>query len=126
MSDTIRVAVPVESGEGLEALRSAHFGHAAAFALVDVAEGAATAVTMLPNPPHSHGGCGTTVNLLVAQGVTTVSAAGMGRGPLSGLLSAGVDVHHDTESATVGEAITAIAEGRTHSFGTDHVCQGHH
>lgn len=125
MSDTIRVAVPVESGEGLEAVRSAHFGHAGAFALVDVADGAATGVTMLPNPPHSHGGCGMTVNLLADNGVTAVSAVGMGRGPLSGLLSAGIEVHHDPESTTVGEAVTALLEGRTHAFGGDHVCQGH-
>lgn len=125
MGETIRVAVPVESGEGLEAQRSAHFGHAAAFALVDVTAGKPAGVMMLANPPHAHGGCGTTVNLLVSQGVTTVSAAGMGRGPLGGLLAAGVDVHHDVESVTVAEAIAAIVEGRTHSFGSDHVCQGH-
>jgi predicted Fe-Mo cluster-binding NifX family protein len=67
----------------------------------------------------------TTVKLLAAHGVAAVSAAGMGRGPLSGLLGAGIAVHHDAESATVGEAVEAVVSGRTTQFGTEHACQGH-
>lgn len=125
MTDSMRIAVPVESGEGLGAIRSAHFGHAAGFALVDVADGVPNGVRMVLNPPHTQGGCGITVNLLASQGVTAVSAAGMGRGPLKGLVDAGIAVHHDAASATVGEAVAAIIEGRTAAFGPDHACQGH-
>ena len=127
MSEKLRIAVPVEDGEGLDAVRSAHFGHAAGFAIVDVDAGNdEVAVGMLTNPPHSHGGCMTTVNLLAANGVQAVSAAGMGRGPLTGLTNAGIVIHHDSESATVREAVLAILEGRTAPFGDDHACQGHH
>jgi predicted Fe-Mo cluster-binding NifX family protein len=126
MSENLRVAVPVESGEGLAAVRSAHFGHAAAFAVVDVVDGAPVAVGLLPNPPHDHGGCMTTVNLLAANDVQAVSAAGMGRGPLNGLTNAGIAIHHDVDSATVGQAVAAIVEGRTVPFGSDHACRGHH
>lgn len=125
MTDHMRIAVPVEGGEGMSATRSAHFGHAAGFAIVDVADGVTAGVAMLANPPHTQGGCMTTVNLLAFQNVTAVSAAGMGGGPLNGLLRAGIAVHHDAESATVGEAVAAIVEGRTSAFGTDHACQGH-
>ncbi len=126
MSDTLRIAVPVEGGEGLEAVRSAHFGHSAGFALVDVEDGAPVAVSMLVNPPHAQGGCMTTVNLLAANGVQAVSAAGMGRGPLNGLMQVGIAIHHDAQSATVGQAVDAILGGRTTPFGSDHACQGHH
>ncbi|PKQ16306.1 MAG: dinitrogenase iron-molybdenum cofactor biosynthesis protein [Actinobacteria bacterium HGW-Actinobacteria-7] len=126
MSESMRIAVPVESGEGLEAVRSEHFGHSAAFAIVDVEDGAPVATGILPNPPHSQGGCMTTVNLLAANGVQAVSAVGMGRGPLNGLMQVGIAIHHDAASATVGEAIAAIIEGRTTPFGSDHACQGHH
>ena len=125
MTEKTRIAVPIEGGEGLDARRSAHFGHAAGFALVDLESGVPAEVRMLANPPHSHGGCHVTVDLLASNGVHAVSAAGMGRGPLMGLLNAGIQVHHDVESATVGEAVRAIAEGRTQEFGADHVCQGH-
>lgn len=126
MTEKTRIAVPVESGEGLNATRSAHFGHAPSFAIVDVADGAPLTVEMLPNPPHSHGGCGATVGLLAANGVQAVSAAGMGRGPLNGLVAAGIVVHHDAVSVTVSEAIEAILAGTTSEFGTEHACRGHH
>jgi predicted Fe-Mo cluster-binding NifX family protein len=125
MNDMIRIAVPVESGDGLEAIRSAHFGHSAGFALVDVAGGVAVGVSMVPNPPHVQGGCMNTVNLLAAQGVQAVSAVGMGPGPLNGLMSAGIAVHHDAESETVGQAVEAFVGGRTALFGDDHTCRGH-
>lgn len=125
MSEKMRVAVPIQSGQGLDALRSEHFGHSEAFAIVEVEDGEPVATGILVNPPHSHGGCMVTVNLLASNGVTAVSAAGMGRGPLRGLLAAGIDVHRDAESATVGDAVTAIIEGRTARFGEEHACGGH-
>lgn len=126
MSERMRIAIPVESGEGLDGIRSAHFGHAPAFALVDVENGAPVSVEMLANPPHTHGGCGMTVSLLVSSGVDSVSVIGMGRGPLNGLLANGVSVHHDAGSSTVREAVQAVIEGRTSTFGAQHACQGHH
>lgn len=125
MSDSMRIAVPIKAGQGLDALRSEHFGHSEAFAIVDIEAGEAVATGVLVNPPHSHGGCMVTVNLLAGNGVTDVSAAGMGRGPLSGLLAAGIAVHHDAGSVTVGDAVAAIVEGRTERFGDEHACGGH-
>lgn len=126
MSEVMRIAVPVEQGDGLSAIRSEHFGHAAGFVLVDVVDGAPTSVEIVTNPPHEHGGCTITVSLLAAKGVHAVSAAGMGPGPLRGLLASGIAVYHDVESATVGEAVTAIIEDRVAQFTDDHACRGHH
>lgn len=125
MSEKMRVAVPIEAGEGLEAVRSAHFGHAPAFVLVDIEGGVPVAVSLVVNPPHAAGGCGATVGLLAGSGVDAVSAAGMGRGPLSGLAAAGIAVHHDTDSSTVGEAVAAIVGGRTAPFDPGRACSGH-
>lgn len=126
MDTSVRIAVPIEGGEGLSAIRSEHFGHSAAFALIDVVGGEATEFAIITNPPHTQGGCMTTVNLLAAHDVQVVSAAGMGQGPLMGLIAAGIEVHHDGESKTVGEAVAAVLEGRTTTFGSDQACRGHH
>jgi predicted Fe-Mo cluster-binding NifX family protein len=48
VSQKLRIAVPVESGEGLSAVRSAHFGHAAGFVLVDVIGGTPESSRCLP------------------------------------------------------------------------------
>jgi predicted Fe-Mo cluster-binding NifX family protein len=125
VTEDMVIAVPTESGEGLEAVRSAHFGHAAGFVLVGVdAHGVRTTRT-IANPPHMQGGCMTTVRLLAESGATAVSAAGMGGGPLRGLTDAGIAVHFDAKSSTVDQAVQAILDGRTESFGEDHACQGH-
>jgi predicted Fe-Mo cluster-binding NifX family protein len=126
MSESIRIAVPIESGEGLDAVRSMHFGHAAGFVLIDIKDGEPVAQGTIINPPHESGGCMTTVNLLASAGAQAVSAGGMGRGPMNGLMQAGIAIHHDVESQTVAEAVFAYIEGRTMPFGTDRACQGHH
>jgi predicted Fe-Mo cluster-binding NifX family protein len=125
LSENMLIAVPIESGEGLDAVRSAHFGHAAGFVLVEVGAKGVGAVRTIANPPHSQGGCMTTVNLLAKCGVTTVSAAGMGGGPLNGLADAGIAVHFDPESPTARLAVAAVLDGRTTQFGKNQVCQGH-
>ncbi|MDP2183684.1 MAG: NifB/NifX family molybdenum-iron cluster-binding protein [Actinomycetota bacterium] len=125
MSEKIVVAVPSAGEGGLNAPRSAHFGHSEHFTIVDVVDGQVGAVDILPNPPHEHGGCMSTVNLLHQRGVTAVAAVGMGGGPLSGLQRAGIAVYFEDSEPTVAGAIAAVIEGRTQPFTGQHVCRGH-
>jgi predicted Fe-Mo cluster-binding NifX family protein len=120
-----RVAVPTERTGGLDAPRSDHFGHAAAFVIADVMNDAIGDVTSVANPPHAQGGCMMTVNLLAAHGVTAVVAGGMGRGPLTGLARAGIHIYYSDDTPTAGDAIQALADGQLEAFGVDHTCQGH-
>lgn len=127
MVGKVRIAVPVEGGEGFEAVRSAHFGHAPTFAIVDVPDGAPATVLMLPNDHRASHGCAATVHLLALNGVQHVSAAGMGRGALRELMANGIAVHQDVESETVYEAVAAVLEGRTSKFMEEHTHRrGHH
>lgn len=125
MSTSQRVAVPTEGPGGLTAPRSMHFGHAESFTLVDVTDGQITGTSVVVNPPHQHGGCGSTVDLLVDAGTTTVIAGGMGGGPRSGLAAAGVEVCFDAATDTAQAAIDAYLAGVRDAFGEQHVCQGH-
>lgn len=125
MSEQV-IAVPSEMPGGLDATRSAHFGHSAAFTLVKIVDGAVSDVSVIMNPPHEHGGCMTTVNLLASQGTTAVAAIGMGGGPLSGCERLGIDVFFEDSGRTVAEAIAAVLEGRAQQFTSQHSCQGHH
>jgi predicted Fe-Mo cluster-binding NifX family protein len=120
-----RIAVPTERAGGLEAPRSDHFGHAAAFVIADLMDDAIGSVTSITNPPHSQGGCMMTVNLLASQGVTAVVAGGMGRGPMTGLAQAGIHIYHSTDTETAGDAIRALADGELQAFSVGDTCQGH-
>jgi len=125
VSQTIRIAVPTSAEGGIDAPRSAHFGHAESFTIVDVAEGRIELSTVITNPPHSHGGCGQTVRLLAENGVTVAIVAGMGRGPLSMMQPAGIVPLFDDVSPTPRAAVEAYLAGGLAPFGDDRVCAGH-
>jgi len=127
MSEKILVAVPSVTPGGLDADRSAHFGHADGFTVVTVEDGTAVAQQFLGNEAHAAGGCLSPVALLAGAGVQAVVVGGIGGRPLAGLLDAGIAVHQDGASATVGEAIAAFVNGETMVFdpGTSCGCGGH-
>ena len=64
MTDILRIAIPTNGDGGLDAQRSAHFGHAESFTIVDIADGGIVGGEGMANPPHSHGGCGLTVTMV--------------------------------------------------------------
>lgn len=125
MTGTLRIAVPTEGEGGAEAPRSAHFGHAESFTLVDVADDAIVATSVLVNVPHEHGECGSIVDRLAAAGVGALIAGGMGGGPRMGFAAAGIPVYFDASTPTPREAVEAYLAGAQESFGEAHQCRGH-
>ena len=125
MTDTLKIAVPTNGGGGLDAQRSAHFGHADSFTIVDVTDGEIVADRAIANPPHSHGGCGMTVSMLAEAGVSTAIVVGMGGGPLAAMNSHGMTPLFDDQSPTPREAVAAFLAGKLAGFGSDHTCRGH-
>jgi predicted Fe-Mo cluster-binding NifX family protein len=125
VTDTLKVAVPTNGSGGLDAERSAHFGHADSFTVVEVTDGAIAASEVLVNPPHSHGGCGMTVAMLANAGVGTAIVVGMGGGPRSAMNANGMTPLFDDQSPTPRAAVEAFLAGRLVGFGRDHTCAGH-
>ncbi|MDO8963849.1 MAG: NifB/NifX family molybdenum-iron cluster-binding protein [Coriobacteriia bacterium] len=125
MTGSVKVAIPTTGTGGLDAERSAHFGHAESFTIVEVADGRITGSEVMVNPPHSHGGCGMTVNLLAGAGVGTVIVVGMGGGPLAAMNAHGMTPLYDDESPTPRAAVEAFLAGRLVLFGSDNTCRGH-
>jgi len=125
MAGTLKIAVPTHGDGGLESERSAHFGHADSFTIVDVADGAIVGGQALANPPHSHGGCGLTVNMLANAGVDTVIVIGMGGGPLAAMNGIGMTPLFDDQSPTPRAAVEAFLAGKLAGFSNDNTCRGH-
>jgi predicted Fe-Mo cluster-binding NifX family protein len=126
VSEQIRIAVPTNGQGGIDGERSAHFGHADSFTIVDVADGQIVGGEVVVNPPHSHGGCGLTVAMLADAGVGSAIVVGMGGGPLSAMSRTGMKALFDDQSPTPREAVEAFLAGKLSEFGGDHVCGGHH
>ncbi len=125
MTERTRIAVPTEGAGGIDAPRSAHFGHADSFTIIDVEGGAIAADSSIVNPPHVSGGCGSVVATLAQRGVGVAIVVGMGGGPRAAMASRGMQALYDDRSATPREAVAAYLAGGLAAFGADHQCQGH-
>jgi predicted Fe-Mo cluster-binding NifX family protein len=122
MAEIHKIAIPTEGEGGLDAQRSAHFGHADSFTIVDVVDGVVTGAATLVNPPHEHGGCGATVMLLAQHGVDTTIVVGMGGGPLAAMAASGIAPLFDDANPTPATAVAAFLAGTRVAFGSDNLC----
>ena len=118
MSTRTTIAIPTNGAGGLDAQRSAHFGHAESFTVVEVVDGVVVGEHALVNPPHEHGGCGMTVAMLAQAGVDTAIVVGMGRGPLAAMGAHNITPLFDDESPTPRDAVDAYLAGRSVPFGS--------
>jgi len=125
MADTLKIAIPTNGKGGLDGERSAHFGHAESFTIVDVANGEIVGAHVIVNPPHSKGGCGMTVSMLANAGVGTAIVVGMGGGPLSAMKTIGMTPLFDDQSPTPRASVEALLAGKLVGFGADNTCRGH-
>ena len=125
VDDTLKIAIPTNGAGGLDAQRSAHFGHADSFTIVEIVDGAIVGEQTIVNPPHEQGGCGRTVGLLAAVGVGTAIVAGMGPGPLSAMHANNITPLFDDQAPTPRAAVAAFLAGGLVPFGGGHSCQGH-
>jgi predicted Fe-Mo cluster-binding NifX family protein len=124
-SGRIVLAVPSMGEGGLDAQRSAHFGHCDCFTLVDVVDGEIAGVRVVANPAHEEGGCLRPVGLLASQGVNALVAGGMGARPLAGFHQAGITVYFENQTPQIGEAVQLVLDGSVATMDERHVCGGH-
>jgi predicted Fe-Mo cluster-binding NifX family protein len=124
MNNTMIVAVPSTNPGGLESPLGAHFGHCDLYTLVSMENGAVKEVHVIPNVPHSQGGCMAPVQYLAQQGAKALIAGGMGLRPLMGFNQVGIDVFFGGDYTTVGQAVDAFAQGRLPKFSQQHTCGG--
>jgi predicted Fe-Mo cluster-binding NifX family protein len=118
------IAIPSENPGGLDAGMGAHFGHCDLYTLVTVDNGQVADVKVIPNVPHQQGGCMAPVQHLADSGVKQLIAGGMGLRPLMGFNQVGIEVYFSNGARTVGEAVSAMLDGRLPQFQQEHTCGG--
>ena len=120
----MKLAIPSIGEGGLDAQRSAHFGHADCFTIVTIEDGAVADVHVIANPPHAEGGCMRPVGILADHGIDAIVAAGMGMRPMQGFANAGITVLYDADAPLVGDVVQCAAAGELAAMGPEHAC--HH
>jgi predicted Fe-Mo cluster-binding NifX family protein len=122
----MKIAIPSETGDGLAAMRSGHFGHAAYMTVIEYDEDMnIIAVEAIKNVDHDEMGCGGVIAHVLGLGVDGILAAGMGRPPLMRFTENGVIVYAETSTPNVGDAARLFAEGRVQRMSPEAACNHH-
>jgi len=120
----VLIAIPSDAPGGLDAPIADHFGHCAAFTLVNIDDGKIGEVEVMQNGGHEQGGCMAPVTLLKERAVEALVSGGMGMRPLSGFQQVGIKVLFKEEAETVREAVQLIIDGTAREFGEAQTCGG--
>ena len=123
----MRIGITADEAKGLDGNIAMHFGQAAYFVIVDVADGKVSKVESVKNTTvHGGGGC-VTVDALMAHKVTHVVSGGMGGGAQQKFASQGVKICG--ASGNIGAAVAAVLKNElgglgacTHAHEDGHSC----
>ncbi len=121
----MKIAIPSEGDQGLDAMRSGHFGHAPYFTLVTIENGEIESVESVKNVDHDTEGCGGVIDYVCGLGVDGILAVGMGRPPLMRFNQAGITVYSERETPMVGAAVKRLADGEVGVMSIDDACNHH-
>lgn len=122
----MKIAIPSETADGLDAMRSGHFGHAAYFTVVEYDEDMnIVGIEAVKNVDHDEFGCGGVIEHVLNMGVDGILTAGMGRPPLMRFTDAGVIVYAETSMPITGDAARLFAEGKVQRMSPADACSHH-
>jgi predicted Fe-Mo cluster-binding NifX family protein len=116
----MRICIPTQGDEGLEAAVAGHWGRAPFLTLVDTDSGE---VAVLANTPHGEGHCHPT-GPLEGRGVEAILCSGVGRRAVAALEEAGIRVLV-TQAERVDAAVEELRTGAVRVLGASAACGGH-
>lgn len=120
----MRIVIPCETDQGLDAPRSGHFGHAPWLTVVEVDDkGKVLSVEAVRNAEHGAGGCGAVIMHVLGLNADAIITAGMGMPPLMRFTEAGVIVYADRTYPTAGEVLAQFLAGNVVRMSPDDACR---
>ncbi len=119
----MRIAIPVETDQGLAAPRSGHFGHAAFFTIVTVEGTEITSVESVKNVEHDEQGCAGVIDHALAQDIDAIIATGMGMPPYTRFTANGVDVYAERETPIAGDVLAKFLQGKIERMDPANACR---
>lgn len=120
----MRVVIPCETDQGLQSLRSGHFGHAPWLTVVDLDDSLAVqSVTAVQNADHDAMGCAGVINHVMGLNADAIITAGMGMPPLMRFTQAGIAVYADREEPLVGAVLDRFVAGKVYHMSPEDACR---
>ena len=122
----MKLAIPSETSDGLQSMRSGHFGHTPYFTIVEFDNDMNIVSTeSVKNVDHDQYGCGGVIEYVLGLGVDGILTVGMGRPPLMRFTENGVIVYSETNTPNVGDAAKLFAMGAVIRMSPDMACNHH-
>ena len=120
----MRIVIPCETDQLLDAPRSGHFGHAPWLTVLELDErGNVTSAEAVKNVEHGAGGCGNVIAHVLGLNADAIITAGMGMPPLMRFTQAGVTVFVDRTVLTAGEVLALFLQGEVPYMSPDDACR---
>ena len=119
----MNICIPVNEDQGTESRVCEHFGSAPLFMIVDTESGACRAIPN-SNAHHGHGMC-MPLAALRGEKIDGMAVGGIGKGALSKLRAAGIQVFLSGRP-TVGETVAAFQAGTLQQVTPATACGQHH
>ncbi len=123
----MKIAIPSETAEGLNSIRSGHFGHTPYFTVVEYDDNMnIVGAEPVKNVDHDQFGCGGVIEYVLGLGVDGILTVGMGMPPLMRFTSNGVIVYSERYTPNVGDVAKLFAEGKVERMSPDDACNHEH
>lgn len=120
----MRLAIPSETDQKLNSVRSGHFGHAPYFTIVTYDEDMnITDAVAVKNVDHDAQGCGGVIDYVKGLDVDGILTIGMGMPPLMSFTEAGVTVYSETRTENVGDVARLFAAGKVNVMSPSAACR---
>lgn len=124
----MKIAIPVETEEGLDSARAAHFGQAPFFVIAQLEDGKLVGGGLYDNVSHDEFGCaGIAEYVRSAFEADVVIVRNISHDAFAWLAAHDVEVHQELEEHTASGALRQYLWGQTHAIDASQ-CQddGHH
>ena len=123
----MKLAIPSETADGLNSVRSGHFGHTPYFTVVEYdADMNIVSAEPVKNVDHDAFGCGGVIDYVLGLGVDGILTVGMGQPPLMRFTQSGVIVYSERYTPNVGDVAKLFAEGKVDRMSPEEACSHDH
>jgi len=120
----MRIVIPCETDQCLDAPRSGHFGHAPWLTVVELDDQMqVTSVQAVRNADHDTMGCAGVIDHVMSLNADAIITAGMGMPPLMRFTNAGIVVYADRTQPTAGEVLARFVAGDVYRMSPDDACR---
>jgi len=119
----LKIAIPIESNNGLQSALFGHFGGAPFYALYDT-ESKNFKIIANSTTEHQHGQCHP-AQALVEEKIDAVICRGMGFRAVQNLNALGIQVYYCGDTSDMAGAIAGFTTGKSELMDPAMACQGH-